>query len=90
MATTVVNGTSPFQLLGLNGTKISGKLKKYVASYIPEKPTRYTRNHYAGPLTKTISHHRRRLHRVNRELCPGTHEGTGANTTFRPGNAGDY
>jgi len=29
--------------------------------------------------------HRRRLHRGNRELCPGTHARTGANVAFCPG-----
>ena len=30
--------------------------------------------------------HRRRLHRGNRSICPGTYEGTGAKITFCPGN----
>jgi len=32
-----------------------------------------------------MDHHRRRLHRGNRELRPGTHARTGANVAFCPG-----
>ena len=35
--------------------------------------------------SRPISSHRRRLHRGNRELRPGTHARTGANVAFCPG-----
>ena len=35
--------------------------------------------------SQTRAHHRRRLHRGNRELCPGTHARTGENVAFCSG-----